>query len=230
MSNLNVELLKLFYDIQIELKPEVSVEIGAFEASFSNYMQYTYNTEAYAFEANPYVYDNFFQTNQKINYINMAISDQEGMIPFKMQTVHKPSGQRLTKIRGNNSIMDRDDDNIDYESIYVPTDTLDNVMNLIPGNISMFIDVEGATQQVLEHGIQTLDRTSSIFIEVEEKAFWKNQWLQQDVNNFLSGRGFIKIARDREYEHQYNEVYIKEDLINRNILEKVLEWNVRHWA
>jgi FkbM family methyltransferase len=230
MSDLNMELLGLFYDLQDDLKPQVSLEIGAFEASFSNYMRYTYNTQAYAFEANPYVYDNFFQANEKIKYINMAISDQKGMVSFKMQTIHKPSGQILTKVRGNNSIMDRDDDTIEYESIYVPSDTLDNFMNNIPGNVCMFIDVEGATQKVLENANQTLERASSIFIEVEEKAYWKNQWLQEDVHKFLSERGFVKVARDREYQYQYNEVYIKEGLMNRNILEKVLEWNVRHWA
>jgi hypothetical protein len=107
---------------------------------------------------------------------------------------------------------------------------LDNYFNLIPGNVCMFIDVEGATQKVLENGLQTLERTSSIFIEVEEKAFWKDQWLQSDVQRFLSERGFIKIARDREYTSQHNEIYVREDILTKDIIEKAIEWNSRHWS
>jgi hypothetical protein len=79
-------------------------------------------------------------------------------------------------------------------------------------SIVLWIDVEGASREVLEGCKKTLDKVSAILIEVEEKEYWNNQWLEKDVRKFLTENNFILVARDGEYEYQYNQIYIKNDI------------------
>jgi hypothetical protein len=89
----------------------------------------------------------------------------------------------------------------------------------------MWIDVEGATEQVLSSSNKTLKQVDSIFIEVEDFKFWQDQWLAEDVIKFLVSQDFIPIARDYEYEKQNNYIFIKSKLMDNNkILNLVQNW------
>jgi hypothetical protein len=89
----------------------------------------------------------------------------------------------------------------------------------------MWIDVEGATEQVLSSSNKTLKQADSIFIEVEDFKFWQDQWLAEDVIKFLVSQDFVPIARDYEYEKQNNYIFIKSKLMNNNkILGLVENW------
>lgn len=54
-----------------------------------------------------------------------------------------------------------------------------------------------------------IDQFACIYIEVEDFQKWKGQWLSFDVMKHLILNGFIPIARDFEYEMQYNIIFIK---------------------
>jgi hypothetical protein len=89
----------------------------------------------------------------------------------------------------------------------------------------MWIDVEGASEQVLSNSNKTLKQSDSIFIEVEDFKFWQDQWLAEDVIKFLVSQDFIPIARDYEYEKQNNYIFIKSKLMDNNkILNLVQNW------
>ena len=69
------ELLNSYIKIQEKNKPDISVEIGAFDADFSKSMIGICNN-IYAFEASPFVYRKFKDDMHGINYINKAVSDK----------------------------------------------------------------------------------------------------------------------------------------------------------
>lgn len=211
----NKILVDYLFIIIDEINPTFSIEIGAFSAEFSKKIKNTYpKIESYAFEANPYNFSYFLKEynyeKNGINYINMAISDSNDEIEFKIQK--EINGKEVNPVRGNNSIMDRIQENTKYEILKVNSTSLDifvseNKINL--KNVILWIDVEGANEKVLKGCEKILDFVSIIFIEVEEKEYWEGQWLERNVYDFLTKRGFNLIARDGEYISQYNEIYIK---------------------
>lgn len=46
-------------------------------------------------------------------------------------------------------------------------------------------------------------------IEVEEKAVWQEQWLSLDVIEHFIAAGFQPMARDIEYENQFNILFVE---------------------
>ena len=211
----NLLLVEYFFKLIEQFKPAYSFELGAFSAEFSRRIKKTYpEVVSYAFEANPHNYDFFLNKGglEDLHYINKALSNVNDKITFNIQ---KSINQRiLNPVAGNNSILEKVHASIKYDKIEVDAITLDSFVNL--NGLSdktnvLWIDVEGAADKVLNGCIETLKNTDLIFIEVETFKFWKDQWLQEDVYNFLNNAGFSLIARDSEYVNQYNQIYIKKN-------------------
>ena len=47
------------------------------------------------------------------------------------------------------------------------------------------------------------------FLEVESRPFWKDQWTDSIVFEFLERHGFQMVAQDRESPEQYNVIFVK---------------------
>lgn len=209
----NVLLVEYFFSLIEELPISCSFEIGAFSAEFSRKLRnLRSDINVFAFEANPYNYEHFTKKENfnNIQYINKAVSNVNGTVEFKLQKTF--NGVELNPIRGNNSLFEKNSTSIVYNTIEVESIRLsDFVINNNLQNLAtvLWIDVEGASQLVLEGCVDVLPQTELIFIEVEEHNFWKNQWLESDVNLFLTNHGFKLIARDGEYGKQYNQIYKK---------------------
>lgn len=222
-------LSKNYCELQKILKSDCFLEIGAFEADFSRNMKNIFPTsKVYAFEASPYCYENYKNLNSSIEYLNLAISDKEGEIYFSLQDKNISDQSEIEKVRGNNSILDRNDDTIIYKKISVKSITFDSfiekesLLNLLT---SLWIDVEGANKNVLLGAQKYLKNTQSLLIEVEDFEYWKNQWLSKDVDKFLQDYGFIPIARDFEDNNQYNVVYVNQHLVKDiNIENQIKNW------
>lgn len=214
----NKILVDYFLEIIDRTKPTCIIEIGAFSAEFSRKLrEINKNLKIFAFEANTYNFDVFSNKydfkERNINYINKAISDKNEVITFNIQK--KINEKEVSPIRGNNSILERNQINTEYEEVYVESTSLSCFIeqnSLENEKISLWIDVEGANQQVLKGCEKVLNKINLIFIEVEEKEFWKEQWLESDVNEFMSKNNFTLIARDGEYEKQYNQIYINNSI------------------
>lgn len=200
----NSDLVKKFTAIQSIIKPNISIEVGSFDAGFSKSMiGIVPNGSIWAFEASPYVHNNF-NPIAKVNYINKAVSNVNGTINFEIQSDFSP-------VIGNNSIMNRNEQK-NYAYIEVQSITLDSLFSAYE-NISLWVDCEGANREVLTGSLNILKNVSSIFIEVEEYEFWKNQWLFDDVYSYLTEYGFILVNKDQEYGNtQYNCIFIKKEL------------------
>jgi len=54
----------------------------------------------------------------------------------------------------------------------------------------------------------------AIFVEVESFEFWKGQSDSTSITRGLIRKGFVPIARDREYgDHQFNILFVRADKI-----------------
>lgn len=209
----------LFQSLQKMLKPELTLEIGAHAAPFSRRMA-RMGIEAHAFEANPYNHAAFAphlrRRAPKVNYHHMAISDTDGSITFEVMASR--GGKALNKVAANNSLLQRSNASLEYESVTVPSMRLDSFLteNALEGrSFSAWIDVEGALGTVAK-GFGTAFRSClSLIVEVEEITFWQGQMLYLDVMRYFSGQGLVPVARDFEAAHQYNLVYLRQDMLQR---------------
>ena len=50
-------------------------------------------------------------------------------------------------------------------------------------------------------------------VEVEDRSFWKGQWLAGEVLSFLHGCGLVPVARDHQSAHQFNVVLVRSTLM-----------------
>lgn len=197
---LSVDLSNKFIEMQKEINPDIYIEVGAHDAEFSKVIAETSTSSPiWAFEASPYVFDKYNPIDG-VNYINKAISDKTGSIDFEIQ-----SDVELAAV--NNSIKKRNQEK-SYNYISVESVTLDSLFKEFK-NICLWIDCEGANREVLLGASEILPNVSSIFIEVEEVEFWKDQWLDADVVSYLESFGFEMIARDSQYNNQYNCIFVK---------------------
>jgi FkbM family methyltransferase len=235
-DTLTAELRDLFFSLQEDLKPSVSIEVGAFKAEFSHRMRELYpDVIVWAFEANPYNYAANVEkaVANNIKYLNYAVANQVGTIEFLLQD-QLVSGERFIKEMGNNSILQRQDNVTLYDKVKVECVALDHFFiqqeAVQPQDkICMWIDVEGASREVLTASAKLLQQVQTIFIEVEDVPFWQNQWLAGDVDKFLKEKNFVKVARDYEYPLQNNVIYVRSDLTyNKRTEEKIKNWKKQY--
>jgi hypothetical protein len=178
-------------------------------------------------------YENSLQ-NLGVKYINTAITNKIGETRFLIQEAYLNNGEwdgkRINRLIGNNSLLIRNEDDVLYSAPKVDCNTLDGFFidsGILNSNdtLCMWIDVEGAIEQVLSNSSKMLKQVDSIFIETEDFKFWQDQWLAEDVIKFLVSQDFFPIARDYEYEKQNNYIFIKSKLMdNKKILELVQNW------
>jgi FkbM family methyltransferase len=210
--------MDLYFDLLMEIRPSVTVEIGAFDASFSLEMKRRLpEVHAVAFEANPYNFQvcSANALAASVEYLHMAVADLDGEITFNV--IAGQGEQKFPQVKGNDSLLQRNVANVDYEQVTVPATTANRFFNqprFIDSRFSLWIDVEGAAGKVLQGATEVFGRTQSLMIEVEEVQFWTDQWLSRAVDGFLERYGFVPIARDFEYEYQYNVLYVKPPVLD----------------
>lgn len=200
---------------------ETVFEIGAHQAAFSKRVRKKDLPEAqvFAFEANPYVYDRFkddpdFLSDSKLHYLNLAVSDYDGTLDFDI--VKTCGDSDVSNRRAFHSTMKRTDERCTYENLVVNCTTIDKFINdrNLKGQFHAWIDVEGASQQVLTGIGDSINNFSSFFIEVEDQEYWKGQWLWRDVLEFMLSRGFFPVKRDFQSRLQFNVIFVRQDLLN----------------
>jgi len=181
------------------------------------------NVPIYAFEANPHIFENmsgkFNFEALNIRYLNLAVSDVTGDTEFQIQK--SVDGHPASPIRGNNSLLRRTQADVEYEAVRVPSTTLDDFCaaeGLIGRPMSAWIDVEGASELVLKGASRTLQDIQSVFIEVEDAEFWTSQWRSGHVMDHLMAHGLHPIARDFEYDLQYNVIFVREPVLANGVV------------
>jgi len=204
----NKELVELFNNRVLDIAPDYFLEIGAYTGEQSIYIsEQLPDTKVFAYEANPYNYAKYTVSKKNLEYIHQAVSNYTGNTTFYLQTKRNP--KKTKYVRGNNSLLKRNDEKTIYEEVVVKCDTLDNMFYHSKGSFALWIDAEGHGFEILQKGTNVLDNTKIIFIEVESKEFWQGQQLDNDVIKLLKNKGFTPLARDQEYPEQYNIIFTK---------------------
>lgn len=190
--------------------PGLFVEIGAFDAAFSRRMKARYaDVRCVALEANPRVFDRFQDevSATGVDYLHFAASAGCGnitfFIPKTIQGCDRPHISRmgsLNMISAENSTM---------AEVTVPSIALDDLLALAHADrICMWIDVEGAMDNVLDGAPRTLEHTALIYCEIEERQIWQDQLLATEVLARLERAGFVMVARDFQALFQFNALLI----------------------
>ncbi len=226
----NIEHEKLFKNLIFNiLKPDMLVEVGAYEASFSyQYSKINSMSQVFAFEADPENFNHFtssFENKKNFNYLNAIVSNEKK----DYLNFYKKIDSSLVS---NNSIFKKK--NQLYNVVTIKNIRLDEFFeNLISSvnNISLRIDAEGGAYDVLKSGQNLLKKTSAIYVEVEDYEVWQNQKTVFDIYPFLEEFDFVPFTRDFQTPGQYNVFFIKKNLsLDRkfrahlvNYISKILE-------
>lgn len=211
----------LFHSLVGLLQPGLFVEAGAYRADASRRVRQDHpGTRVVAFEANRYNHEAVSAEHDfaslGIDYLNLAVTEEPGEITFHLRRAVE--GQALRPVTGNSSMLRRLDQTTEYEPLTVASVSLDShfATELATGRrAALWVDVEGASGPVLRGAARFLGACDLVMIEVEEKAMWEDQWLSLDVVAHLVGSGFVPVARDIEYENQFNLVFASADFSRR---------------
>lgn len=202
-----------FHGLCSMVNPTIAVEIGAYEAGFSRWAGGALpDCRVIAFEANPYAWSKFRGefAGRNVEYLNVCIGATNGKVTLNIPTDVRGVPRELTNQMAS---LQRKHGTIGYEVVEVDGVRLDDVVRPGPDDVVvLWIDVEGATEAVFAGGQEVLERARAIFIEVEALPTWEGQWLDDDVARHLRSLGFVPIMRDCQRPHQYNVVFVTEDL------------------
>lgn len=210
---------RLFGELIDIVRPSVIAEVGAFEADFSRKMHAKYqDARIYAFEANPRVYEQFAGELLKggITYIHVAVGASTGTVtihvPVQIANKAMPFVNRMASLH---VVGLRDSKTT---AIEVPLDTLDNLLGaeISTRRCALWIDVEGAVDQVLEGAAKTLAQTDLVICELESSQVWNGQVLGADIRRRLGDLGFSMVARDCQKWFQYNAIFVRTSVLQSN--------------
>jgi FkbM family methyltransferase len=204
-------LRQLFVKFNIEISPKSFIEIGAHEASISLELKQIGISNVYAIEANPHVY-NKFESNLKnsgIQYLNFAISSSSNDVEMSIPLFSTDLA------RADSSLLKRTA-NAEYKSVRINSKTLDSFINTEHlDDVSLWIDTEGLTLEVLKSAMHSLSKVVLIHTEVEDIHYWENQETALEVFQYLSNNNFVAVARDMDGRGQFNVIFVRDSHVHK---------------
>lgn len=219
-----------YFRLCVAVRPTVVVEIGAHEATFSRQMARRladrgHDARVVAYEANPYVHAHYVDevTSSGVEYLNLAVAETPGDVELHIPRVHTQRGD-MPRVNRISSLVREARHVAGVETVRVPAVRPADHLGLTSDDRAvLWIDVEGANKQVLQASRPLLERTALIYIEVEGKPFWDQQWLDADVARYLMPMGFVPVMRDVERGSQYNLVFARRRYLGRPWLRNAVE-------
>lgn len=211
------DLSRLFFRLAKIFETDLFIEAGAKDGASSRRARRLLDPKRIvAFEANPFTYRLFEPRNAdpalKVEYLHLALSDQPGTVTFNV--LRTDDGK--PRADGRSSLLKRESDlERGFEEVSVEATTIDTYLaGQEYERAALWVDVEGAAQQVLSGGRATLERAAVVMIEVEDRRYWgAEQWLREDVTSYLYDRGLVAVARDFQSRYQHNIVLVRDDLL-----------------
>lgn len=208
-----LQLTEHFVELTRQLNPTTVFEVGAREAVYAcKVSKLLPEAKVFAFEASPYNFDRFSKEvkdgGYPVEYLHLAVGDRDGTVEFYINS--EINGVEETLYTGRNSILPRTGQAI-ATKVEVTITSLSTFVREreLDGPVAIWLDVEGATGDVLRGMSAVMDKVSLVHCEVEERRYWQDQWLRSDVDRFFLEHGLVPVARDDEYVTQYNVVYAR---------------------
>lgn len=198
-------------------KNPVIVEAGAFNGDDTKKMSFLWPlAHIFAFEPVP---ENFERCQKNVgahlnvNLFPVALSDQTGAMQFfqsaDRSTPDVPSA--------SGSLLEPKEHLVHApwvifnKVITVPTITLDEWAERLGINHVdlLWLDMQGYELNVLKASPKILKAVKAIYTEVEFVEAYHDQYLYEDVKNFLEAEGFTLVARDAECPWFGNVIFVR---------------------
>lgn len=198
-----------FYSCIRKLNIREFVECGAYDASACKEVS-KLGIDALAIEANPFAFEKLtLASNGQYKSLNIGLSDCESKLTFYIPKNNKLAGYASFSKKLN----------CEYEKKTILAKTLDSVLQSEKYGDklgALWIDVEGYQKQVLQGAQNYLKNQNLILIkiEVENKSYYNEQILSEDINLLLTENGFSPIFCDFEYGQQFNVIYLRQTAID----------------
>ncbi len=207
---------QVFRRLVEQAEPTVSLEFGAFEASYSIWARENLpDARVLAFEANPFVYERFRDEvlAAGVDYRHVCVGPTNGTVELTVPTNIRGRPRDLVNPMAslNTHLFEEDHRSVEVECVRLD----DAVAPTDDDRVVAWIDVEGALEMVLSGSSETLRRASVVYVEVENVAMWKDQWLDVDVARWFAEHGLLPVLRDRQRAEQYNLLFVSEELAAR---------------
>jgi FkbM family methyltransferase len=205
---------RFFNDVCRAVDPTLVLELGAHEGRFSVWAKESFpQARCLALEANPYVHSKHQARLREagVEYVHLAAADANGTVTINIPTqVYSRSKDPEDSKMGSLGVHTGASE---YTSVDVQAVRVDDYVDVRDDDrVVAWIDVEGASEQVLTGAREVLARTDATYIEVEREEVWPGQWLELDVARFFQGIGKTPAMRDIQRKHQYNVVFVGERL------------------
>jgi len=151
-----------------------------------------------AFEANPLLFDRMFQKphiiKNRIEVFHNAVWNQDGFVNFYVEDFLNEDdcrkGMSSTRLREKGKILGQT--KVEIKSIRLDTFFLDLDDNI--SDIALWIDVEGASYEVLEGIKKIKNKVQFVHAEVETKESWPKQMLKSDVIFLMKKFNFVPLT------------------------------------
>ena len=191
-------------------QPAVICDIGSLDGHQAvGFKRICPEAEVIAFEANPRNYAAVI-ADERVNGAgirveNLAVSDQTGRVEFNLVDVPED----LPWARGTSSLLERrSEEALTATKVGVQATRLDDYLRETEGTVALWIDVEGALDQVISGLSGIAARVVLIHLEAEDVALWQGQATWPEVERELT-REFEVVASLRESSSQRNHLLLR---------------------
>jgi FkbM family methyltransferase len=212
MLRLNTKLL--FYELLRSLRPATVLDVGTLDGTHSmRFSKLAPGARVLAFDANPHnvaaLRQNTAFMESGIELVSKAATNQDGALTFYVEETSEAETWR----KGISSTRKRTEASLGSTPTEVEAVRLDSFVIARPdlrAPMAVWIDVEGASYEVLQ-GIEGVGgQILFLHVEVETREFWAGQHLKRDVEALMERLGFTCIARGPQDE-QHDLVYVRSD-------------------
>ena len=192
------------------LRPQIVLEIGAHEATFSKTIKSLLpKSRVIAIEANPTIYKKYetIVPTSGVEYVFKCIADENRVYKFSV-----PGTDRAHPTMG--SVLTYNQKGV-FETYDVNGERLDTFLGNSTKTNAMWIDVEGAIGSVLDGADHSLKNCVMLFAELEARERWEGQILDVDVIKRLSNYGLFPVLRDiQRHKWQHNILFLKPEALS----------------
>src|SRR6266542_8017 len=165
-----------------------------------------------AFEANPYLFqkmsaDSRFPAN-RISVYPYAISNSNGMAPFRVPDLDDVKAEEKTPATGSGSLLVLEGMKV-KETVQVPTRRIDEfVLSHFPAvrRIGLWIDAEGVEFEIIEGMTGIKGRVVALHVETAFAPRHPGQKLYGEVEPLLKSMGFVPICVSTSIDGLWGDV------------------------
>lgn len=203
-----VLLAELFDRLAARLPAATPVQCGAHGAEATIRFRRAHpSARAFAIEANPRTFAELTRRaeSEGVTTICVGLGAQEGRAVLLIPEQNSASMASFkTQVKARGRVI---------EELEVPVTTVDALdrEHGFEGPIALWIDVEGATAEVLRGAGEVLRRTDLVIVELQDGAIWHEQTTSDEVHRLLASHGLTLVARDWQTgDRLYNGLFVRD--------------------